>query len=301
MWSSEQDSNATNPNPRNRTFGSSSSSSRSSPSSNASIIFPQTPRRSMEDVWKDITLMTPLQNHCMHGSSNHHHHSHQNHHHNQHQNHFHLSNKSNSFKGMILQDFLAGPLNRPLSISQPVEDPPTLPQIPTPNLPPTSLSLNSGLDFGYLGNSPSSNSSSGDSRITGRAPETSSFISPALNDMIMDPSSPGNILSFCSKRRIPEGSMVGGDRRQKRMIKNRESAARSRARKQAYTNELELTVQTLTQENDKLRKQYDEVLNLHNLPPPFICVYILPLEVEAHGFTLAQERKKRIARVTLSI
>ncbi|KAJ1701872.1 hypothetical protein LUZ63_001651 [Rhynchospora breviuscula] len=255
MWSSEQDSNTTNPIPRNRTFGSSSSSSRSSPSSNASIIFPQTPRRSMEDVWKDISLMTPLQNHY-HGSNNHHH---PNHHHNQHQNHFHLSNKSNSsFKGMILQDFLAGPLNRPLSISPPI-DHPTLPPIPTPNLPPTSLSLNSGLDFGYLGNSPSSNSSSGDSRVTGRATETSSFISPALNDMITGPSSPGNILSFCSKKRVPEGSMVGGDRRQKRMIKNRESAARSRARKQAYTNELELTVQTLTQENDKLRKQYDQL------------------------------------------
>ncbi|KAJ4812285.1 Basic-leucine zipper (bZIP) transcription factor family protein [Rhynchospora pubera] len=255
MWSSEQDSNTTNPNPRNRTFGSSSSSSRSSPSSNASIIFPQTPRRSMEDVWKDISLMTPLQNHY-HGSSNHYH---PNHHHNHHQNQFHLSNKSNSFKGMILQDFLAGPLNRPLSISPPIEDPHKLPPIPTPNLPPTSLSLNSGLDFGYLGNSPSSNSSSGDSRVTGRATETSSFISPALNDMIMGPSSPGNILSFCSKKRVPEGSMVGGDRRQKRMIKNRESAARSRARKLAQTNEMERTVQTLTQENEKLRKQYDQL------------------------------------------
>ncbi|KAJ4759802.1 Basic-leucine zipper (bZIP) transcription factor family protein [Rhynchospora pubera] len=255
MWSSEQDSNTTNPNPRNRTFGSSSSSSRSSPSSNASIIFPQTPRRSMEDVWKDISLMTPLQNHY-HGSSNHYH---PNHHHNHHQNQFHLSNKSNSFKGMILQDFLAGPLNRPLSVSPPIEDPHTLPPIPTPNLPPTSLSLNSGLDFGYLGNSLSSNSSSGDSRVTGRATETSSFISPALNDMIMGPSSPGNILSFCSKKRVPEGSMVGGDRRQKRMIKNRESAARSRARKLAQTNEMERTVQTLTQENEKLRKQYDQL------------------------------------------
>ncbi|KAH9566802.1 hypothetical protein CY35_04G148300 [Sphagnum magellanicum] len=45
------------------------------------------------------------------------------------------------------------------------------------------------------------------------------------------------------------------ERRQKRMIKNRESAARSRARKQAYTVELEAEVSQLKEENMKLRKQ----------------------------------------------
>ncbi|CAN1780454.1 ABSCISIC ACID-INSENSITIVE 5-like protein 2 [Linum perenne] len=44
------------------------------------------------------------------------------------------------------------------------------------------------------------------------------------------------------------------ERRQKRMIKNRESAARSRARKQAYTNELENKVSRLEEENERLRK-----------------------------------------------
>ncbi|KAK3128091.1 hypothetical protein QOZ80_7AG0582470 [Eleusine coracana subsp. coracana] len=44
------------------------------------------------------------------------------------------------------------------------------------------------------------------------------------------------------------------ERRQKRMIKNRESAARSRARKQAYTNELENKVARLEEENERLRK-----------------------------------------------
>jgi len=39
------------------------------------------------------------------------------------------------------------------------------------------------------------------------------------------------------------------------MIKNRESAARSRARKQAYTVELEAEVSQLKEENMKLRKQ----------------------------------------------
>lgn len=51
------------------------------------------------------------------------------------------------------------------------------------------------------------------------------------------------------------------DRRQKRMIKNRESAARSRARKQAYTNELENKVSRLEEENKRLKKQkeFDEM------------------------------------------
>ncbi|KAL3623701.1 ABSCISIC ACID-INSENSITIVE 5-like protein 2 [Castilleja foliolosa] len=45
------------------------------------------------------------------------------------------------------------------------------------------------------------------------------------------------------------------ERRQKRMIKNRESAARSRARKQAYTHELENKVSRLEEENERLKKQ----------------------------------------------
>ncbi|KAL5216965.1 hypothetical protein ABZP36_017649 [Zizania latifolia] len=43
------------------------------------------------------------------------------------------------------------------------------------------------------------------------------------------------------------------ERRKKRMIKNRESAARSRARKQAYTNELENKIARLEEENKRLR------------------------------------------------
>ncbi|CAM6016648.1 unnamed protein product [Sphagnum balticum] len=47
------------------------------------------------------------------------------------------------------------------------------------------------------------------------------------------------------------------ERRQKRMIKNRESAARSRARKQAYTVELEEEVSQLKEENKRLREQQE--------------------------------------------
>ncbi|CAH8329345.1 unnamed protein product [Eruca vesicaria subsp. sativa] len=45
------------------------------------------------------------------------------------------------------------------------------------------------------------------------------------------------------------------ERRQKRMIKNRESAARSRARKQAYTCELEAEVAQLKEMNEELHKK----------------------------------------------
>ncbi|KAK4756125.1 hypothetical protein SAY87_009882 [Trapa incisa] len=58
------------------------------------------------------------------------------------------------------------------------------------------------------------------------------------------------------KRGMPDGIIEKSvERRQKRMIKNRESAARSRARKQAYTNELEQKVSRLEEENERLRKR----------------------------------------------
>nr|UYI34519.1 basic leucine-zipper transcription factor [Diospyros kaki] len=50
------------------------------------------------------------------------------------------------------------------------------------------------------------------------------------------------------------------ERRQRRMIKNRESAARSRARKQAYTMELEAEVAKLKEENQELQKRQEEII-----------------------------------------
>ncbi|XP_073158559.1 bZIP transcription factor 27-like [Henckelia pumila] len=62
----------------------------------------------------------------------------------------------------------------------------------------------------------------------------------------------------CGKKRFPDSDISSGDRRHKRMIKNRESAARSRARKQAYTNELEMEVAHLLEENARLKKQQQQ-------------------------------------------
>ncbi|XP_047974961.1 ABSCISIC ACID-INSENSITIVE 5-like protein 5 [Salvia hispanica] len=50
--------------------------------------------------------------------------------------------------------------------------------------------------------------------------------------------------------------------RQRRMIKNRESAARSRARKQAYTMELEAEVAKLKEENEQLQKKQAEIMEV---------------------------------------
>ncbi|XP_074589360.1 bZIP transcription factor ABI5 homolog isoform X2 [Curcuma longa] len=52
------------------------------------------------------------------------------------------------------------------------------------------------------------------------------------------------------------------ERRQRRMIKNRESAARSRARKQAYTVELEAELNQLKEENARLREDQTRVTTL---------------------------------------
>ncbi|KAJ6791956.1 bZIP transcription factor TRAB1 [Iris pallida] len=52
------------------------------------------------------------------------------------------------------------------------------------------------------------------------------------------------------------------ERRQRRMIKNRESAARSRARKQAYTMELEAEVAKLKEQNQELQKKQEEIMEM---------------------------------------
>ncbi|XP_010907998.2 bZIP transcription factor ABI5 homolog [Elaeis guineensis] len=52
------------------------------------------------------------------------------------------------------------------------------------------------------------------------------------------------------------------ERRQRRMIKNRESAARSRARKQAYTVELEAELKQLKEENVRLKEEERKMLAL---------------------------------------
>ncbi|KAK9154447.1 hypothetical protein Sjap_001927 [Stephania japonica] len=92
-------------------------------------------------------------------------------------------------------------------------------------------------------------------------PENQLTISSPLVGTLSDTQTPG-------RKRAP-GDMLERtvERRQKRMIKNRESAARSRARKQAYTNELENKVSRLEEENEKLKRQKELENALPSLPP----------------------------------
>uniref|UniRef100_A0ACD6AK19 Uncharacterized protein n=1 Tax=Avena sativa TaxID=4498 RepID=A0ACD6AK19_AVESA len=67
---------------------------------------------------------------------------------------------------------------------------------------------------------------------------------------------------FDSAMRARKGPTVEKvvERRQRRMIKNRESAARSRQRKQAYIMELEAEVAKLKENNEELQKKQVEML-----------------------------------------
>lgn len=95
----------------------------------------------------------------------------------------------------------------------------------------------------------------------GPSPAPASFLS-ALNSPFeamacADDTSPmpmGSLLEPFMKKRGFEENEVSGDRRFKRMMKNRESAARSRDRRLAYTFELEKKKSLLTEENAKLRR-----------------------------------------------
>ncbi|KAI7984697.1 ABSCISIC ACID-INSENSITIVE 5-like protein 1 [Camellia lanceoleosa] len=65
-----------------------------------------------------------------------------------------------------------------------------------------------------------------------------------------------------TKKRMTSGIMeLAVERRHRRMIKNRESAARSRARKQAYTAELEIELNQLREENSRLKLIVEESRN----------------------------------------
>ncbi|XP_020095093.1 protein FD-like [Ananas comosus] len=235
MWCSFTHPN-TNTNINNSSMSMSSSSSSSSSSSPSSMFSSQTTprRRAMEDVWKDITLSTPTPHPHPHhvmmrplatpSTTTHHYH----HHH---------TTTPRHQRRRILQDFLAGTLNRPAPLAARSSD--------------FRNSLRTRLP-----------------RRRRRRLRRGLLVVPLPGFSAAD--SPPNIFSLCEKKRPPESpdngccaGGSGGDRRHKRMIKNRESAARSRARRQAYTNGLELEVAHLLEENANLKKEQQEV----NLPP----------------------------------
>lgn len=113
----------------------------------------------------------------------------------------------------------------------------------------------SSLELTYLGHTASSNSTSSGDDSLHHMPD------PFGTDIFSSFAATGGNNNGSSRSRVAvqEAVPVGGDRRQRRMIKNRESAARSRARKQAYTNALELELAQLRRENAMLIKREQEL------------------------------------------
>ncbi|XP_013656483.2 protein FD-like [Brassica napus] len=194
----------------------------------------------MEEVWKDINLAS----------------IHHLNHHSQHPQHNHEPRfrSHNQNPNSIFQDFLNRPLNQeptiPTSLSG---DTTTVTALfsSSPLAPPaTVLSLNSSACFEFLDNqdplvTPNSNLHS-HNHLTNVCALDTPF------EALVTSTSFG-------KKRGQESNEGSGNRRHKRMIKNRESAARSRARKQAYTNELELKLAHLKAENARLKRQQDQL------------------------------------------
>ncbi|KAE8794969.1 Protein FD [Hordeum vulgare] len=128
-----------------------------------------------------------------------------------------------------LQDCLAGPVPLPRGA------------------PYTALTLSSSVEFAFPGGGssgkPTGSTSSNDY----------SFGFPSAS--ASGPKSSNN-----NGKRVQVNAPAAVDR-QLRMIKNRESAARSRARKQAYTNELEMELAQLRRENEMLVKREQDFIN----------------------------------------
>ncbi|CAM0947856.1 unnamed protein product [Alopecurus aequalis] len=127
-----------------------------------------------------------------------------------------------------------------------------------PRTPPhtaTALTLSPSLEFTHLGHAAaaaSSNSTSSGDDSLHHMPD------PFGTDIFSSFTATGGNNNSSSRVALQAVSAVGGDRRQRRMVKNRESAARSRARMQAYTNQLELELAWLKREDAMLTKRQQD-------------------------------------------
>ncbi|XP_068342771.1 protein FD-like [Pyrus communis] len=222
------------------TTGTSSRSSSSSPSPVSQPSSFQTPQRTMEEVWKDINLASLTESTTQIRSSSssspllhvnlpngtHRHHP--------------------NCRNMTLQEFLAKPFahDSPAAATALVSSAVSPPSpLPSSSLRPPRSGF---IDHHQL--NPNNLSSSVSNSFSGCPFESLAASSSGLPSF-------GN-RSFTES----DHSNSGGDGRHKRMIKNRESAARSRARKQAYTNELELKVALLMEENARLKRQQEHLI-----------------------------------------
>ncbi|CAL0331321.1 unnamed protein product [Lupinus luteus] len=122
--------------------------------------------------------------------------------------------------------------------------------------------------------------------VTAPSASKTSTISPdviANNNVDMSPLLPVPYLINRGRKYGAVEKVV--ERRQRRMIKNRESAAKSRARKQAYTFELEAEVEKLKKLNKELqRKQVHMLVIVCHIHNSNLLTVILPIFDHIYSF-----------------
>ncbi|KAI6690850.1 hypothetical protein NL676_027678 [Syzygium grande] len=226
---------------------SSSSSSTRSSSSSSLLLSPSSPTstgppsslRSMDDLWQDINLSSlcppaATTSSAVHCDAN-------------------------------LQDFLGGGRGGGGGRFNDVEDPTPSSRKKAYDPDPSSSSLRLTSGSG-LQNSEKGARVGAASRA--RSHHASGGVSPACNvcttktpsDAHVKPPAPATVPPPLKRKSLMENNGESSDRRFKRLMKNRESAERSRARKQAYMMELEIEVERLHEENDRLRREQNQFL-----------------------------------------
>uniref|UniRef100_A0A0E0CRX4 BZIP domain-containing protein n=1 Tax=Oryza meridionalis TaxID=40149 RepID=A0A0E0CRX4_9ORYZ len=169
--------------------------------------------------------------------------------------------------GVVREDMSGPPVPPAPTPTAPAVPPPPPPQQQTPMLfgqsnvfPPMvpPLSLGNGLVSGAVGNG----GGGAASLVSPVRPVSSNgFGKMEGGDLSsLSPSPVPYVFNGGLRGRKAPGIEKVVERRQRRMIKNRESAARSRQRKQAYMMELEAEVAKLKELNDELQKKQDEML-----------------------------------------